>query len=270
MFGAFREFLNSFGHNNQHKSCTDDSSLPDCPILNRRGTVDGSDAADQVLTGSCKANTFFISTIADSGQDTITNFGSNDVFVTDKKMFDSNNDGFVGFGSNDLLNIDFSLPGRGDDTVDLIDVDARPGLRYLGESCPGIHVYADGSVRPKGATESLLGDSALAGDVGDASSQVFFFDNALKIDLGNDTITSFGTNDLIVTTKRVADCSWGGVVNFGRDKTLDLGSGSEVVINNKAVTKLEFDGVVTNDGVDYYVYSRVGSTSAGVEDVLFV
>lgn len=241
---------------------------PDCPIVIRPNTINGSAAADQVLAGIDGPNTFYVSATDDTGQDTIANFGSSDIFVTNAKLFDGNNDGFVSFGSNGVLNMDSSLPGGGDDTVAFTGVDAGVGLRYLGESCVGVHVYAEGTVRPVGAKESLLGDSSLIGDAADAAKDVFFFDTALRLDLGNDKIDNFGAGDLLVTTTKISDSNNDGVIDFGSDKTLNLAFGTDVEVNGKGLTKLEFDGAVISDGVEYFVYSRVGS-AVGVADVSF-
>ncbi len=247
-----------------------DPELPDLPILTRPGTENGSGAANDTLTGMDGANTFYISLAANSGQDTITNFASNDIFVTDGKLFDGNQDGFVSFGTNDFIDLDRGLRSGGDDSVNFVGVDPVIGLRYTGEAFPSVYVYAEGSVRPKNAIESMLGDSALAGDKGDAVSDVFFFDTALALDLGNDRITSFGARDVLVLTTKIKDSNNDNIIEFGRDKTLNLDFGTDVVINNHGLVKLEYDGVVSHNGLDYYVYSHVGSTAIGLNDVFFV
>ena len=235
--------------------------LPDCPVVTRAGTVVLTPVADQNAAGPDGPNTFYVSVDATSGDDTITNFGSSDVLVTDRLLSDRNGDGIVKLGTNMVLDVDRDNNG-GNDTIAFGESVTMAGLRYLGESCEGVYVYADASVRPDGAIEGTLGDDSLAGT---AAQDVFFFDNALEIDLGNDTISNFGANDLLVTTAAISDANGNGIISFGGDKALDFASGGEVAINGKVVRSLEFDGSVEISGVEYFVYSRVGS-AAGVDD----
>ena len=114
------------------------------------------------------------------------------------------------------------------------------------------------------ATEGTLANDVLNGGVG---AQTFFFDTALGLDFGDDRITNFGTDDLIVTTSAINDADGDGLINFGGNRAADLPGGTTVRINNGAVRSLEFDGSVTQNGVDYFVYSRVGSTDTGTDDL---
>lgn len=241
------------------------SPLPNCFTLNRAGTLDGSSTADQVLTGIDGANSFFFSIKADSGRDVITNFGKHDVLVTDAKLLDNNNNGFIDFGFNGVLDLDL-LKKTGDDQAVFDGYPPKPGLRYLGEACDGLHVYADGQVRPTGAIEGKFGADTLTGDAGDLKKQVFFFDTALELNLGADRINNFGAKDILVTTTKVMDANMNGIVDFGANGVLDESSGGTIAVTG--LTSLEFDGAVTRDGVDYFVYSKVGST-AGVADLVF-
>ncbi len=240
--------------------------LPDCPVVQRANTVDGSDPSNQTLTGVAGPNTFFFHTGGTTGKDTITNFEKVDVLVTDHKLFDGNNDGIVTFGKNGVLNLDGPDSG---DSVKLTGINPAKGLRYLGTDDNDCFVYADATVRPKGAVEGTVANDALLGDLPDVQKQVFFFDTALKIGLGHDTITNFGAKDLLVTTTKILDKNGDGKVDFGGDKILDLPNATgKVTIDNKATTILEFDGSTVHNGVEYFVYSKVGS-AAGVADLVF-
>jgi hypothetical protein len=246
---------------------TPPSTLPDCDVVQRANTVDGSDPSDQSLTGVVGPNTFFFHTGGATGKDTINNFEKVDVLVTDNKLFDGNNDGIITFGKNGVLNLDGPDSG---DSVKLTGINAHKGLRYLGTEDNDCFVYADATVRPKGAIEGTVANDALVGDLPDVKKQVFFFDTALKIGLGNDTITNFGVKDLLVTTTQIVDKNGDGKVDFGADKILDLPNGvGKVTIDNKATSILEFDGSTVHNGVEYFVYSKVGS-AAGVADLVFV
>lgn len=194
-----------------------DGDRPNDPILTRAGTVDGSSRADQVLTGSKSANSFFFDAAADSGDDEITNFGRNDVLVLTTQLHDGDGDELISFGGGAVA-IDGA---RGADRVRLDDVGS---LRAMGRSEKGLFVYATAAVRPEGAIEGALGDERLAGDAKDKRADTFFFDTALGIDLGFDQIANFGGRDRIVTTSKLHDGNGDGVLRFGDDEGLDLRS----------------------------------------------
>ncbi|MGJ3626855.1 hypothetical protein AB5I41_08130 [Sphingomonas sp. MMS24-JH45] len=145
----------------------------------------------------------------------------------------------------------------GSDTVAFTGLSAA-GLRLLGSNEEGF-LYADATVRPTGAIEGRLGNDTLRGDTGDRTSQVFFFDTALGLDFGNDRITNFGANDLLVTTSQIRDSDGDGIVTFGGNRVLDLPDGTTV--NIRLVTALAFDGSETVNGVTYYTYSLMGAPS---------
>lgn len=245
--------------------------LPDCEVVTRAGTVDGSAASGDNLTGPAYHNSYYFDLVSATGRDTIADFGKDDVLVTGGKLFDGNNDGIITFGSNGVLNLDG--PVRRSDTVALTGVG---GLRLLGESCEGIFVYADVAVRPKGAIEGTLGNDVLRGDAGDRSAQTFFFDTALDLDLGVDRIENFGAKDEIVTTSKLFDGNGDGLVQFGRNRLLDLSGGTggpddpgapgeagNIALlgmsgaAGRAITTLQFDGTTAANGVTYYHYSLV-------------
>lgn len=256
------------------------SALAICPVIDRPGTQDGSASTNDVLTGPAYHNTFFVAEEGVSGQDPITNFAKDDVFATSKALFDSNNDGIITFGNNKVLDLDG--PDAGIDTVKFDGLDAKKGLRFLGEGCDDVFVYADATVRPLKALEGKLGDDSLTGDNPDAKANKFFFDTALDLFLGHDTIFNFGVKDILVTTTKLFDSNNDGRIDFGSNDLLDLSGGlggpgdpgspgevGDVAIKSTggtAVTSLEFDGQVDHGGVHYFVYSRVGS-AAGTGDL---
>ncbi|PXA94638.1 hypothetical protein DMC47_20400 [Nostoc sp. 3335mG] len=234
-------------------------------VLTAYSVVDGSSSANEVLTGSDATDVFYFQTAAMTGNDRIMNFGKNDLFVTDKKLYDGNKDGIIGM-SNNMVSVD--APKKGD----MVQIDGVSALRFLGMDEAGHAVYADASVRPKGAKEGNFGDNTLAGDSGNKAKNVFFFDTGLHADLGNDTITRFGKHDLIVTTTKLVDGDDDGIIT-ATDGSFSLpdDTGSLLVkdIKGKAISSLEFDGSVDRDGHTYYVYSLVGSTAADVGDLTF-
>jgi VCBS repeat-containing protein len=245
-------------------------------LLTRAGTQDGSSAADQVLTGPAYQNSFFFDVAKSTGNDTIANFGNNDVIVVNKALYDGNRDGIISL-SKSKLNIDAP---NGNDTVVIAGTSA---LRLLGTDENGMVVYADASVRPKGATESKLGDDRLTGDAGDKKKNVFFFDTALDIDLGDDRVDNFGARDIIVTTSKLVDGDndgsislTGGVLRLtggtgGPGDSILAGEGGTVdlhLLGGASASALEFDGSVVRNGTTYYVYSLDGS-AAGLADLGF-
>lgn len=224
---------------------------------NDRLTGNGGD--DSFIGGGGR-DRFNYSLAAETGSDTIIDFMKVDLFVSDAALRDGNRDGRIAFGPNSVLDLDGA---GGDDTVTFTGLDPASGLRFLGRLEDGGFAYADAATRPMGAIEGMLGDSMLMGRAGE---QVFFFDTALGLDFGDDRITGFGSEDLIVTTTAIADGDGDGRIDFGGDRTLDLSDGASVRINDGAVRALEFDGSVTQNGATYFVYSRVGS-DAGTDDV---
>lgn len=244
--------------------------LPDSPLLQRAGTLNGSAATADMLTGVSQHNSFYFDLGAKSGVDKITNFGSDDVLVTKGALLDGNGDGIIMTTKSKL-----SLDGSGG--TDSVAIAGVTSLRYLGTE-DGLSVYANAAVKPKGAIEGKISDDVLSGDARDLKKNVFFFDTALDIHLGDDTINTFGVKDLLVTTSALSTTSLGtsGLVKLvggsgdasdtrtaGEAGTIDLNG-----VDGGAVQALEFDGSVNHGGVTYYVYSHVGS-QAGVGDLVF-
>lgn len=98
------------------------------------------------------------------------------------------------------------------------------------------------------------GGDTLVGGAG--GSDIFFFgtDNAGS----RDTILDFGAGDLLVTSVQIRDGNNDGIIDFGRNKVLDLGGAGSVVIRDEAgvgMTRLYYNGSYSADGTDYYIYS---------------
>lgn len=228
------------------------------------GVVIDDTAGNDVLSGSSLPETFHINGLT-SGTDTISGFGTNDLLVVDEKLFDGNNDGIVNWGANGVLDLDG--PDAGIDTVTFTDSTVT-GVRYLGTDGVGHYAYADASVRLAGFTEGTLGNNTFTGT---SKADVFFFDTALDVNWGHDTINKFGLTDSLVTTSKIFDGNDDGKISFingkldlngagemGHDGNMNqLGTFGDVTITDwagKAVTALYFDHETTVNGVHYYYY----------------
>ncbi|MGJ3628274.1 hypothetical protein AB5I41_17370 [Sphingomonas sp. MMS24-JH45] len=140
----------------------------------------------------------------------------------------------------------------------------KAGLRAMGETAEGF-VYADAAVRPKGAQEGKLTVSdTLSGGRANTARDSFFFDTALHRSLGDDKVVNFGAKDVLVTTSQIGTGAAGSHIQASEghfalfDKGAAMGSVAVSGIGGAAVTTLN-DGVKTVGGVDYFVYSLVGS-----------
>jgi len=213
-------------------------------------------AKSDTLVGTQGHDKFVFDLSAKTGADTITDFENNDVLIVTKALADGNGDGIITPGKNKVL--DF---GSGAGTIKLSGL--SDGLRMLGHTAEG-YVYASADVRPTGAQEGRLNVAdVLNGDVGDKKSSTFFFDTALGLDTGHDTITAFGAKDILVTTSALTSATAG-------QSGFVLEGGGSVVVNGvpgNAVTTLEFDGDHVSAGVHYYVYSLEGS-AAGLDSLI--
>ena len=223
-------------------------------------------SANNTLTGGTGADVFELRSAGRTGTDRITDFGRTDLIATDKAIADSNNDGIITWRAGRSLTLDAS----DGDAVTLTGFNGATGLRLLG-SVDGLFYYGDARVRPVAGSnqrvvEGTFGNDTLAGRSNAAATDVFFFDtdNAVA-GLGRDRVT-FTANDLFVTTNQLADANGDGVITFS-NRGLNLsGQGGTAVITG--ATSLEYDGIVEQDGVQYYVYSGVGS-SVGTADLDF-
>jgi hypothetical protein len=218
-----------------------------------------SGTANETFVSTNARETFFFDVSAgQTGTDTIRGFGSDDVVVTARALADGNRDGMITAGRN------------GFDLGDKVSVVRTPelgnaGLRALGMGEDGF-VYADATVRPKGALEGKLSaNDVLTGGKGDTSTDRFFVDTALHRALGEDKAVNFGAKDVIITTSALDSVSAGGLIGAedGAFRLVhdefDLGGMRITDTGGRAVDQLEFDGSHTVNGVEYFVYSAVGS-----------
>jgi hypothetical protein len=245
------------------------------PVLT--GTVDGSAATSDALSGPAFHNSFFFNIAAVSGVDKIVDFEREDVLVTSKALYDGNGDGIISLH-------DSKLRLGGLNTADAVTIDGINALRLLGSDTAGNIVYADAGVRPNGAVEGTLANDALKGEAVDTVSNIFFADTALDIQLGKDRIDDFGAKDLIVTTSALSQTPTvggkialvGGLIQLaggtdGPDDSFNPGEVGTMELHHSggaAVAAIEFDGAVAHDGTTYFVYSLAGSV-AGVADLTF-
>ena len=245
-------------------------------LLDRVGTQNGSSATNDMLSGPEHHNTFFFDVTAKSGADRISDFGNDDVLVTNQALYDGNRDGIIAFSKN-------KLSRYGSKYADTVKIDGVSALRLMGADDQGMYVYADASVRPKGAIESKLGDDRFSGDAADKKKNIFFFDTALDIDLGDDRVDDFGARDVIVTTSKLVDGDGNGLISLtggvlklsggtgGPGDSVVAGEGGTVDLHSlggASVGALEFDGSVVRDGTTYYVYSLEDS-AAGLASLGF-
>ncbi|WP_156356341.1 Ig-like domain-containing protein [Sphingomonas sp. Leaf22] len=236
---------------------------PTLDLIQNYNIINGSHTDNQVLRGTAGSDAFYFEAAASSGNDRVVNFGSDDLLVFDKKLYDGNNDNLIRL-TNNRVTIDAS--------GDTVQVDGVSVLRLLGSDDEGHFFYRDDSIRPRGAKEGTFANNVFNGDAANESRNMFFFDTRLGIDLGDDTINRFGKDDLIITTTKLFDGNNDGII-MGSKGNLSLPDGTGTVsltdIDGNALTTVEFDGSVTNDGITYYVYSLVGS-NAGLGGLVLI
>lgn len=165
--------------------------------------------------------------------------------------------------------------------------DANAALWALLESAPGAallenagaiqaDLLADPDPEPTGPVAGpsqrlVVGTVADETHRGSGEQDLFFFDLARE-SAGGDTVRGFGTNDLFVSTRQLFDSNNDGVIAFGGNKLLDFDPERGVTAffdeAGRRVTRLEFDGPTIEGGVEYFVYSRLGSP-AGLDDLSF-
>jgi len=210
-------------------------------------------SADETLTGTAAAESFYFATSL-GGHDRIAGFGANDAFVVDHKLYDSDNNGIVTFGSNKVLDLDPS--GRGGDTVKIEGISPSKGLRYLGEQ-GGHHVYESAVVHYAGSQESTVGDDAFGGT---RKADAFFFNTALGLDLGDDTVIQFSTGDRIVTTTQLAQDADGhvdlnnGTLSLGQQGGVSAGTVELLDASGQQVGGLHLMSEQQMNGLTYYSY----------------
>lgn len=232
----------------------------------------GFTSGDDTLIGTSAAQAFVIDNRSSTGQDTITTFGKNDSLLTTEKLFDSNGNDIITFGGDKALDV----YGQGNDEIKMGGVNPSKGVRYLGEGVQdGVtyYVYATATVRPTGAIEGKVSNDVLkATDAADT----FFYDTALGLNLGNDTIVGFGVGDKIVTTSKIWDSNKDGFITFGANGTLQIpgakggmksdlnGDNGNIAFQDSDPFKLMFTGTTVKDGVTYYNYEYHALANHGV------
>ena len=216
----------------------------------------GNEVAN-ALTGGAGRDIFELRSGGTSGADRITDWSRGDVLATTKAINDANGDGIITWKGASL-----TLDGSDGDRVELVGAQGSSGLRLMG-SIDGVFYYEDARVRPVASSgqkvyESGFGNDVLRGRTTASATDVFFFDTANPVSsLGNDTV-SFTKNDIFVTTTKLADANNDNKITFGKNGVLDLG-GDHGSVALSGTSALEYDGVVMNNGTEYYVYSNVGS-----------
>lgn len=131
-------------------------------------------------------------------------------------------------------------------------------------------VYADQTLTGTTGNDVLTGhggDDSITGGrgndrmTGGAGDDLFIFDNSGRT--GRDTITDLGIDDMLLFTVTLRDSDGNGIIEFGANSRLDTNSrGDTVRITDDAgavVRAVAFDGIVEQDGQQYFAYSLVGS-----------
>ncbi|MEG3168373.1 hypothetical protein U1737_09245 [Sphingomonas sp. LB3N6] len=238
---------------------------------------------DDSYDGSGGATAFVVETGL-SGDDDFLNFGSDDSLITGRKIFDGNDDGLIAFGPNGVLDVDRYGGGdrrAGADQFQLVNGDADiTTIRYLGTKSneAGQHVYASASTLFNmfaAFGEANVIEGEVSNDLISMSggALVLLHDNGLGLNLGSDTVTDFGADDLFVTTSVLFDKNGNGVVTFGGNDVLDTsGAGGSMPsdpttgpggqVNFTGIDGLEYLGFSTINGVIYYYYGTEDTTAA--------
>ncbi|MEH3107379.1 MAG: VWA domain-containing protein [Sphingomonas fennica] len=116
-----------------------------------------------------------------------------------------------------------------------------------------------------GAAELFLGNGGRDRLVGGGGDDIFVFRPEDASGLA--TIADFGADDLLLSRTRIFDSNSNGIISFGGNRVLDIDADHGVAVfaeDGRRVRQLEYDGLWEDaGGVQYYVYSRVGS-AAGV------
>jgi Ca2+-binding RTX toxin-like protein len=133
--------------------------------------------------------------------------------------------------------------------------------------------FLEGNLRPVGAIQATGNSEVLQGT---SQADIFFFDTALGIHEGKDTIRNFGIGDRIVTTSPFADPNMDGRISanssdrFALPSFIDDGAapvaGSLRVFSATGVfSHLQLERTQIEDGVTFYVYSTVNDSTASTD-----
>jgi hypothetical protein len=247
-------------------SLGDNSNL----ISNANVIVDASNHINDIVVGTAGADAIEFN--SNSGDDSVETFGKNDTILNYKAIFDGNNDGIIDFGANKILDIDrTSAKAAGADQITLEGMSSN-ALRFLG-SKSGEYVYADASVKLAGFTEGTVNNDTFNAATG---AKKYFYDTALGLNLGGDTINGFGADDQIVTTSLIYNGPDGAnhAITMGLNGVLDLpGQVTPAHGDNGDVLggQIDFGGTVSAlylestdvvNGVSYYHYGTTVPVTA--------
>lgn len=134
------------------------------------------------------------------------------------------------------------------------------GASYIRDAATGEFVleYAPPPVSPVigragTQTASSSGSDTLTGT---AAAETFVIDGGASGTTGADSITGFGTNDVVVVTEKFVDRNEDGIITFGRNRKFDFDgpdTGTDsVAINGGAAKALRYLGEATDR---YYTYA---------------
>ena len=248
-------------------------------------TVDANGSAD---TYAAIGPTAFVFAEGPTGDDVFIEFGSDDVILTTQALFDGDGNGFISAGANGIIDIDrTSAESAGEDNVVIapeLPTSDPFELRVLG-SKSGQFAYADGATR-KNLWAQFGEENVLEGTIGNdtisaaGGARVILHDNALGLNLGGDTISGFGADDLLVTTRQLYDGNGDGTIGFGRNRVLDMsgtggpdasdpsnGFGGQLKFVDSSIRSVEYLGSQEINGVTYFYYGTSGSTFVPDADV---
>ncbi|KQN81939.1 hypothetical protein [Sphingomonas sp. Leaf62] len=230
-------------------------------ITTAASTILVANGTNDVIFGQDIATAYIVSN-GDVGDDTILTFRKNDSLINYRSIGDT-----VDAGENGVIAVDGA---GGADQLTLVAADGGAvNLRYLG-SKDGGHAYADASVRLAGFTEGKVTNDSFDASSG---SYKFFYDNALGLNLGFDTINGFGADDQIVTTRQIFDNDDNATIGFGSNDVLDLSGeggpkssdgfkhpGGQIDLNGVGHNMVSIDFLYqeTINGVTYFHYGIDG------------
>lgn len=247
----------------------------------KAGSEVGNGSSNDTHVAFESGATAFIFENGNVGDDTLLNFSSNDTILNTKQIFDGNGDGFIAFGANGVLDIDReSKKKAGADQIQVVGADDKDltELRYLGTK-DGLFAYAD-SANLKNLWTKFGAANVMEGTVGNDTKsfadgdKVLLVDNALGLNLGADTLTGFGSGDLLAFTSKLYDRTGNGVVSFGTNNVLDVsgatgpqptdpkfGPGGQIDFASPEHLDVKFLGQETIKGVTYYYYGTDDTAS---------